>query len=84
MYKVRNNLFPSTCSHHIKPTETEHEYALRNQSEFCVIHVKTRIRENFIARSGPTVWNSIPEDIKIKTSITAFKKAMKAWLISQY
>ena len=40
--------------------------------------------KNMIKKSGPLIWNSIPENIQKATSITAFKYQLKKYFFSQY
>ena len=40
--------------------------------------------KNMIKKSGPLIWNSIPEDIQKATSITAFKYQLKKYFFAQY
>ena len=40
--------------------------------------------ENMIQKSGPIIWNSIPEPIQDATSISSFKNQLKKHLLAQY
>ena len=37
-----------------------------------------------IQKSGPIIWNSIPEPIQDATSISSFKNQLKKHLLAQY
>ena len=46
-------------------------------------HMLTRTRQS-ITVNGPTMWNSLPDEIRSITSITSFKKNLKAYYLSKY
>ena len=45
---------------------------------------KNGFGEKMIQKSGPIIWNSIPEDIQGAASITSFKHLFKTHIFGQY
>lgn len=43
------------------------------------LQARTQIRENFFSVRVPPVWNSLPDEVKKSTSISAFKRQYDAW-----
>ena len=46
-------------------------------------HMLTRTRQS-ITVNGPTMWNSLPDEIRSINSIISFKKTLKAHYLSKY
>ena len=55
-----------------------HSYTLHTKGS------QNKYGENMIQKSGPIIWNSIPEHIQDATSISSFKNQLKKHLIAQY
>ena len=52
-----------------------------------MLHTKgsqNKYGENMIQKSGPIIWNSVPEYIQDATSISSFKYQLKKQFIAQY
>ena len=47
----------------------------------CLREEKTRlrVRKNFFTVRAAKIWNKIPEDVREKTSVNAFKNAYDKW-----
>ena len=87
VYKVKNNLLPLACSHHVKmldASNAESTHNLRNKSEFIEIPFKTKSRENYIGISGTKMWNSLPGNLKVLNSVFIFKREVANYFTAQY
>ena len=62
------------------PLKEQVHYNLRTQTDFEIRHVKT---VNYGLEStrflGPKIWESVPNDLKTKKSVSSFKTAIKKW-----
>ena len=78
MYKVKNNISPSSLSDFFDITENI--YNLRNKPHFQqnrgnTVHYSTES----IRVIAPKIWELIPNDIKQSPSINSFKSKIKNW-----
>ena len=78
MYKVKNNISPSSLSDFVDIRETT--YNLRNKPDFQknrgnTVHYGTET----IRVIAPKIWDLIPNDIKWSSSINSFKSKIKNW-----
>ena len=78
MYKVKNNISPSSLSDFVDIRATT--YNLRNKPDFQknrgnTVHYGTES----IRVIAPKIWDLIPNDIKRSSSINSFKSKIKSW-----
>ena len=78
MYKVANNIAPTIVTELFSFSNTN--YNLRSCSQFRQSSVKT-VWNGLETASylGPKVWNMVPEELKQKPSLSAFKTVIKKW-----
>ena len=78
MFKVKNNLSPSFIVELFPEFETR--YKLRNKREFIRPKVKTvQWGMESIRYFGPTIWDTLPEEMKSTTTIDSFKQKIQNW-----
>ena len=59
-------------------------YHLRNQEQLIVPRTRCKtFGDRAFSKSGPTLWNSLPESIKKITNLEKFKKELKTFLFKQ-
>ena len=84
MYKYTTNLLPPSFSNFFNYNANIHSYPTRHSSDFHLTNPKTLIAQKSIRHHGPDIWNSLPQPLKRKTSLSSFKAATKKSLLSQY
>ena len=85
MYKYRNQLFPSVFNSFFTKISQIHTYNTRLGAKQSYYLPKARTNYGIfnVRFQGPSVWNSIDEDIKL-SSLSLFKKKMKQHFIKDY
>ena len=61
--------------------------ALRSQGSMLLDVPRTRLKtygDRAFVRAGPTVWNSLPDDLRCSSSVDTFKKNLKTFLFHKY
>ena len=81
MYKIAHNLKPSYLSDLFQFTSEIHSRTLRSTSEnfLYVPKPKIEVYRNTLSYSGSKIWNSIPENIKVSSSLEQFKRKYLEW-----
>ena len=76
MYKVVNNIAPTIVSDLFSFSNVN--YSLRGGPQFHQPSANTvwNVQET-ISYLGPKIWNMVPEEMKQKSSLFAFKKGIK-------
>ena len=86
VYKsLHDSKFPSYLSELIVPCNPTR--SLRSEMFNILFRPRTNLKtygERAFTHTGPTVWNSLPEHVKISNSIDAFKKSLKTYLFNKY
>ena len=85
MYKYHNQLLPSVFSSFFSKISQIHSYNTRLGAKQSYYLPKARTNYGIfnIRFQGPSVWNSIDEDIKL-SSLSLFKKKVKQQFIKDY
>ena len=79
MFKVSNDTAPQIFAD-IFSSRSHSNYNLRHQSQFNFPRVKTVYNgTETVSFLGPKIWELVPSEIKEKTSLNAFKNAIKTW-----
>jgi len=61
-----------------------HNYSTRFSNDLHNFSVRTDFRGMTLRITGPKLWNALPNDLRICTSSTAFRRAVKLFLFSSY
>ena len=78
-HKIKNGLSPELFTE-IFPRESESLYNLGRCSNFRIPSVRTVYHgSESISFLGPKIWNILPDEIKLQTSLNSFKKSVKIW-----
>ena len=85
-YKSIHGLAPEYLSELIK-LKTSGRYHLRSCDKLLLDcpRIKTRVTlgDRSFAIAAPTLWNSLPMEVRYATSVTTFKKLLKTYLFSK-
>ena len=84
VYKCVHNLAPDYLSS-LLHTPQETRYNLRSRVDNTLLHVprvSSKKGEQSFDFSGPTVWNSLPNNVRSCTSVESFKRNLKTYLFS--
>ena len=84
MFKYVNNMLPPSFHNFYTMNTSIHSYPTRNSSNFHLINPKLLIAQRSIRHHGPDLWNSLPESIKLSSSLYSFKANVKSMLLSEY
>ena len=81
MYKIVNNIAPTIVSELFSFSNVS--YSLRSGSQFHQPSANTVWNgQEAISYLGPKIWNMVPEEMKQKSSLFAFKREIKQWVPS--
>ena len=84
MYKIKNNLLPTSSFKHVHIKTDNSLYNLRKDRDFIVEKYKTVIRKKSIAVFGPDLWHPLSDAIKSASSVIIFKRLLTDSLIDCY
>ena len=69
MYIVKNHHLPLSCERYTSVTDPVRLHNTRNVGYFFFPKFRTVIRENSINVRGPQLWNALPIEIQIPSSL---------------
>ena len=79
MYKAVNNIAPTVVSELFSFSNVN--YNLRSGSQFHQLSANTVWNgQETISYLGQDIWNMVPEEMKQKSSLFAFKREIKQWV----
>ena len=85
IYKFFNSIsqLPIYISKIFQPIDSIHQHATRLIDRFGLYNqsCSNKMRKSTICISRPTIWNQIPNDIKLSSSLKVFKISFKQHLI---
>jgi hypothetical protein len=84
MYKIYNHQISSHFSNYFYLNSDVHQHYTRSHQNYHLCTIRTNIRKFSIKFHGPSVYNNIPDDIKILQPISRFKKSLKQHLLLNY
>ena len=79
MYKVEHNILPCPITEFI--TKRDIHYKTRKQTDFERKRQKVLCGSERLRILGPKIWNLIPDDIKLVSSLSSFESRIKIWSI---
>ena len=80
MFKSINNLIENRYF----TNRNNSAYFLRNSELLQIPTVRSCQSQNYIAFHGAKVWNSLPGEIRSKSSLSSFKFSLKNYLLNNY
>jgi hypothetical protein len=75
IYKCRNNMAPTYLTDCFNQNDTHHEHDTRHSGNLRATLSTTEYYHKSFTVSGPTLWNNLPQDIKICNTLNRFKSA---------
>lgn len=85
MFKCKNNALPSICSEYVLKKSNEISfYNFRTHEEFKTPLSRTTVRMKSFKCTGPTIWNSLSNDIIESSSLNSFKIALRRSFTDKY
>ena len=84
MHKVKHFQLPQHMSSMFLRTENIHKHKLRNQNAYYIQQIRTNTRKSTIHFSGPTIWNTLPANLRKVVCIRQFKKKFKQLLLTKF
>ena len=84
VFKCIHNLAPGYLSHLLNIRQ-QSRYNLRSRGDALLLHIpriSSKKGEQSSDFCGPTVWNSLPVQVRTCTSVEAFKRNLKSYLFS--
>lgn len=84
VYQSLHNLAPHYISSLFRPIQ-QSRYSLRSRSDPLLLqipHINSKKGQQDISFSGPTIWNSLPSNIRSCLSVESFKRNLKTHLFS--
>ena len=61
-----------------------HKYSTRNANDYTLIRNKKVFSDQTVRTSGPLLWNSLDQNLKMSKTVKHFRNQFKNHLISQY
>ena len=80
MYLYHNDALPISFSQIFQTGNQVHQYSTRCSDFYCPHSCRTKIKKNSILFEVPSIWNSLPNDIKTAPSFSIFKRVIKIFL----
>lgn len=82
-FKAVNGLAPTYISDIIPPYHPTRSLRTSNKGLLCVPKINTNTAHGAFSYCAPTLWNSLPLELRSVTSTPAFKKGLKTFLFTQ-
>ena len=85
MFKFVNNLLPLTFDYKFSFVKEIHKYVTHASSaeDITLPKCRTEFLKRTLCYSGPTLWNSLPINLRNSSSVQSFKTAFKSYLWNQ-
>ena len=83
MFKYFKNVLPFFHNVFVQ-NHTIHSYPTRHRNDIHLTNPKYLLAHKSIRHHGPDIWNSLPDEIKQRTSLFSFKATMKKHILHSY
>ena len=83
MYQWVHKNIPSIFQNFFIQTRAFHSHDTRHANGLCVPTHRIEIRKYSMKVHGVQVWNDIPDDIKVSSSIDMFKRKLRSFFIDR-
>ena len=84
MHKYTFNQLPQSFYNFFTLNSNIHSYPTRRSSDYHLENPKIVLAQKSLKHHGPDVWNSLPENLKLCTSLNSFKIQAKKNILQQY
>ena len=85
-YKALNNLTPAYVSNLLKPLSATHNRSLRSSDNglLAIPRSRTALYDRSFSHSASKLWNSLPQFLRISSSLNGFKTSLKQYIQAQF
>jgi hypothetical protein len=84
MFKFNNNELPNVFTQYFKKRSDIHNYPTRHANDLNLANNKKCFSDKAVRTSGPILWNSLSNPLKMSNSSKHFRLSFKNYLISKY
>ena len=84
MFRHSRNQLPSTFKNFFIKQIESHDYNTRNSDDYILTRNKKVFSDQTVRTSGPLMWKSLDQNLKMSASIKQFRSQFKRYLLSQY
>lgn len=84
VYQAQNNNLPFNVQKRYIPVKRVHDYGTRNCKNLFKSRPQKNIRSRCISVKGITLFNKIPDNIKLARTVKKFKQKIKSQIIRNY
>ena len=82
MFSVNTKTISKTFQDMFCKNSEIHYYPTRQASDYRIQFCRTNIKKFSISTHGPQIWNSLPNELKSKSTIHSFKRHPRLYLLS--
>ena len=83
MYQWAHKNIPNIFQKKFHTNRAFHSHDTRHENDLCVPNHRIEIRKCSMKVHGVQVWNDIPDEIKVSSSIDMFKRKYRSFLIDR-
>lgn len=83
VFKSLNQLAPTYLCELIKPYEPSRNLHSSSSSNLSIRIPKTNFGARAFSIAGPTLWNNLPRDLKLLSTLSEFKSSLKTHLFNE-
>ena len=84
MFSVETKTIPNSFHNMFSKNFENHHYTTRKSNDYRIQFSRTNVHKFSIVSAGPTLWNSLPSELKSKSLLHSFRKDLKQYLINLY
>ena len=83
MYKHQYSLLPNPLYQYFTPNNDTHSYETRNATDPRILQNSNYIVHKSFLVKDPSLWNSLPINLKTKLTLNGFKKSLKEFMLQR-
>ena len=84
MFRYFTNQLPNGFRDSFSKQAECHKYLTRNANDYTLTRNKKVFSDQTVKTSGPILWNSLHQNLKMSKTVKHFRNQLKNYLISQY
>ncbi len=83
VFKAMNGLAPSYVADMLSEYTPDRPLRSSNKGVLTIPRINTKSAHGAFGHYGPTLWNSLPHELRSTTTVSSFKSRLKTYLFSQ-
>ncbi len=83
VFKAMNGLAPSYVADMLSEYTPDRPLRSSNKGLLTIPRINTKSAHGAFSHYGPTLWNSLPHELRSTTTVSSFKSRLKTYLFSQ-